>query len=797
MKIRVGFAVLYLGLALTACGGGSGGSDDSDAGTGTGTGGGGGGGGQANTFAGTIKILSNRSDLISGDDALVEVTLPPGIQASDLTMTLNGANVTQVFAQRTDGRYLGLLTGLIEKGVASDGVNVLTVRAADGSSASTTIVNHPNGGPVFSGPQLMPWTCRNSAALDAFCNQPAEYSFLYKSSDSNKQGFQPYDPAQPASDVAQVTTEQGQTLPFIVRVETGYQDRDQYRIAVLYQPDQPWTTIAPQPQFNHKLLVNHGFGCGVEYQNASAPTVVPGTGTAIPVVGGELPVGLPIPLQILVDATETALGKGFAVMSTALDNASHNCNVAVQAESLVMAKERVIEQYGELRYTIGQGCSGGSLAQQWIANAYPGIYQGILPTCSFPDAWSTATQFADYHLLLAYFQDPSKWGSGVVWLPTQMADVQGHLTIVNSIVSDAAQWSVAVPTSACGGISAEQRYHPQNNPDGVRCSITDAAINIFGPRPQAIWSAVEQGLGRGFAGFPIDNVGVQYGLRALQAGTITATQFLDLNIKIGGLDVDTNPIPERTPAVQPALANAYRSGMINVTNNMDRTAIIDCRGPDPGAFHDSYRAFAVRARLDREHGNHDNQLIWEGPILILGDNDCAKNSFVAMDRWLLAVEQDISPTPLPQKLVANKPADLMDACFDGLGHKLTDGLCPKVTVPGSPALSVGVVPVYGTPRMMAGDAITTDTNKCQLKPLNRNDNYGLIPFTDAQWAQMQTLFPDGVCDFSLPGVSKQGTVPWQTYQNNAGGVIYGGMAMPAVPANSGGGWASPAFFNAP
>ena len=53
--------------------------------------------------------------------------------------------------------------------------------------------------------------------------------------------------------------------------------------------------------------------------------------------------------------------------------------------------------------------------------------------------------------------------------------------------------------------------------------------------------------------------------------------------------------------------------MINETNNLDRTAIIDCRGPDPGAFHDAYRAFAVRARLDREHGGHANQLIWEGP----------------------------------------------------------------------------------------------------------------------------------------------------------------------------------------
>ena len=28
------------------------------------------------------------------------------------------------------------------------------------------------------------------------------------------------------------------TVPYIVRIETGYQDRDQYKIAVLYEPEQ-------------------------------------------------------------------------------------------------------------------------------------------------------------------------------------------------------------------------------------------------------------------------------------------------------------------------------------------------------------------------------------------------------------------------------------------------------------------------------------------------------------------------------------------------------------------------------
>ena len=174
---------------------------------------------------------------------------------------------------------------------------------------------------------------------------------------------------------------------------------------------------------------------------------------------------------------------------------------------------------------------------------------------------------------------------------------------------------MAVPTDPCRGTTAANRYNPISNPGGVRCTIQDAAINVFGPDPKRLWSPVEQELGRGFVRIPVDNVGVLYGLGALKAGQITPAEFVDLNAKAGGLDIDANPMPDRIDnAGAPSLARAYRAGMINEANNLNRTAIIDCRGPNPGLFHDAYRAFAVRARLDREHGTHANQLIWEGPV---------------------------------------------------------------------------------------------------------------------------------------------------------------------------------------
>ena len=690
----------------------------------------------------SISVLSGRADLVTGGSVLVAINLPTRSAAHHVHVTLGRSNVTKDFAFRADGRFEGLVTGVARGG------SVLQAMLPNGWGTRIKLINHPIGGPVFSGPQIDPWTCEAGAA-DKQCDRAPSFAYEYMSSDPSKSGFQPYDPSSPPSDVATTTTDQGVKVPFIVRVETGYMDRDQYQITVLYQPGKPWTAVAPQPQFNHKLLILHGAGCGDDRTTGTAPAT---TGDS---------------------AGDYALGKGFMTMSTALDNAGHDCNLAVEAESLVMAKQHIGTSYGTLRYTIGTGCSGGSLAQQWIANAYPGVYQGLLPTCSFPDAWSTATQFLDYHLLLAYFTQPSKWGSGIAWLPTQMGDVLGGPDgVANAEVSDNAQYHVAVPTDACAGTTSADRYNAQTNPGGVRCTIQDEAINVFGPEPKALWSAVERKLGRGFVRPPIDNVGVEYGLDALKAGQITAAQFVDLNAAAGGADIDTNPTAARADGGgSPSLARAYRSGMINEATNLNQVAIIDCRGPNPGLFHDAYRAFAVRARLDRAHGTHANQLIWEGPVTIKADADCELNSFIAMDRWLSAVERDHGSKSLPQKVINDKPSDLSDECWDGTGQMVSKTLCPA-----------GVVNVEGTPRTVAGDAITTDANKCQLKPLSRSDYPG-ISFTDAQWAQLQKVFPTGVCDFSKPGVDQQPTVAWLTYQDARGRVIYGGSPLGNPPAS--------------
>jgi Tannase-like family of unknown function (DUF6351) len=74
-------------------------------------------------------------------------------------------------------------------------------------------------------------------------------------------------------------------------------------------------------------------------------------------------------------------------------------------------------------------------------------------------------------------------------------------------------------------------------------------VNVFGVDPKT-----------GFARRPFDNVGVQYGLKAFNDGKITFEQFVDLNRRVGGHDIDGNVTAARTVADSEALRIAFRSG---------------------------------------------------------------------------------------------------------------------------------------------------------------------------------------------------------------------------------------------
>ena len=724
-----------------------------------------------------VSVLSNRADLVSGGDALVQVRLPQGVRASDVAVRVGDRDVTRRFGVRADGRFLGLVRGL------ALGRNVLRA-TAPGYAGRAVITNHPIGGPIFTGPQLGHYRCQDGAR-DTQCNQPATYSFFYKSTDPAQSDLQPYDRSNPPSDVATTTTDQGVEVPFIVRREDGYQDRDRYSILQLFRPGQPWKPWAPQQQWNHKLLITHGGNCGAAY-TPGTPPLQDYSGTLESVPG-------------VTPSYVTALGAGFAVLSTALANTGHNCNVAMQAESLMMAKERIVERYGDLRYTIGTGCSGGSITQHTVANAYPGIYQGLVTTCSYPDTLTAGAQFADYHLLRLYFEDPSRWAPGVVWNPEQMALVEGHASHVNAVTADEGLFKAALnPENACSGTSdpvagnPDTRYDSETNPTGVRCSVLDVMVNLLGPRPESVWTTQEHAAGHGFAGIPFANTGVQYGLGALQQGLITPSQFVDLNSRVGGLNVDSDFQDGRIEGDPAAIARAYRTGLINEDNHLDEVAIINHGGPDPGAAHDYSHAFWTEERLMADQGHTDNRVMWFGPTPLIGDPRWATEALLAMDEWLGAVEKDHGTTSLADKVVADRPADVTDRCTQAPGIESIPGPDGEPICQQSDAETIQTR--FSTPRQVAGGPKANDDVACQLRPLDRAD-YGPLGalFTDADWATLNTVFPDGVCDWTVPGRGQGPAQTWLRYGTRSGGHVYGGRNLPAVPANSGDGWASPSF----
>jgi len=285
-------------------------------------------------------------------------------------------------------------------------------------------------------------------------------------------------------------------------------------------------------------------------------------------------------------------------------------------------------------------------------------------------------------------------------------------------------------------------------------------VNMFGRQPST-----------GYANRPFDNVGIQYGLEALRALQITPQQFADLNAHLGGLDINGDFSAGRSTADAIALQRAYQDGAVDTASNLNQVAIIDLRGPDPGAFHDVYRTYAMRDRLLRNFGTAANQLLWQGPAPLIGDPSYADAAVYAEDGWLAQVYADHRNLPLAQKIIADKPATLTDRCTDGNGNNVPSAACQAV------------VQAYGTPRFGADEPHTDDVLKCQLKPLNRSD-YLPVVFTDPQWQELEQAFPTGVCDYSKPGVDQGPTTTWMTYQSSSGTVIYGGSEAASLETPS-------------
>jgi hypothetical protein len=110
--------------------------------------------------------------------------------------------------------------------------------------------------------------------------------------------------------------------------------------------------------------------------------------------------------------------------------------------------------------------------------------------------------------------------------------------------------------------------------------------------------------------------------------------------------------------------------------------------------------------------------------------------------------------------VANKPAELVSACYAAKEGFLVTAI-EKIT---DMAKCQQIFPQYSHPRVAAGGPTTDDVFKCQLKPIDAKD-YKAAPTAD-QMSKLQAAFPQGVCDYTKPGVGQtQKIVTWARFRD--------------------------------
>ena len=787
-------AIALVAAGLSACGGGGGGSDNS----------------------GTIQIktLSNRADLISGGNAYVEIVMPEGKTIAGLGVSVGGRDVTSAFAMRLNGRILGVITGL------ANGDNVVVVSHIGSVAAQLTITNHPIGGPVFTGTQTQPFICATSAplpatatspatngsgltgtAIDTQCNIPTEIKLYYKSRaavaanctislpDPNPPAnppangcFKTYDPANPpaAADILTTTTDRGITVPYIVRVERGTINRGIFDIAVLFDParDSPtagWKPFAPQAGWNGKVLYTFGASTGQPRTQFRSEQNWPNAG---------------------VMPDDSALRLGFMVADNSMTDSLYNSNRPLNAETLMMMKEHIIDNYGEIRYTIGNGCSGGSINQNTAQSTFPALLDGILPTCTYVDSQTTGMEVSDCVALVNFYATNPFGAAGTNGVTQAQIDakktaINGHLDqrachawfnffgtnglagnyVTRTVNATGAITFGTTPVNNCR-LLPSQVYDPVTNPTGPRCSDVDNAVAIWGTVPVTLASGTTINRAQNTR----DNVGIQYGLKALISGAISAEEFVSLNERIGGFDFDGIASPARSVAEAQALNTAYSTGIVGDGKNLGLIPIIDTRGYDEPSIHQIWRSFSYRARIDAANGDHGNLVLWRFPpvpvtaastLLAPGASGLSLLSLVTMDKWLANLEADRSGAALRQRIVSSKPTGdaafpAADFCFLSTDTGFATGTGTRIfseaTCNADPLLVT-----HASPRQIAGGNVAEDVLKCQLRPVSGAD-YSPAVLSASQLARLMAVFPGGVCDYTKPGVSQKAASGPFTFQ---------------------------------
>jgi len=736
-----------------------------------------------------LRVLSSPPSMVTGGDALVQLTIPRNVPLHKAVLLRNGSDITSTLTLDESARTLtGMVAGL------RLGANTLVAESNGRGNgrpvAELTVMNHPVTGPIFSGPQQQPFVCKTQTQGLGFplvdnqegvgmrlfqtpgnpatplvgwskdCTVNTVVDFQYRTTGGQ---FRALPPGPLPADVAQTALLDGRTVPYVVRRERGTIDRFIYSIAMLAPPGDP---AAPPDTslWNRRLIYTFDGGVAIGHNQGT--------------LGG-------------AHLYDIGLSKGYAIVHSSGTRTSTHYNLVLGAETAIMTKERFIEGYGLPMYTVGVGGSGGAIQQYVYAQRHPGvIIDAAIPQYSYSDMVTQTIHVGDCELL-EHFMDvtdganpkwatwPNRtWIEGLAASATRPNPYRGGLPGNSECVNG---WRGLTPLALnpnFGSAGAGTEFYDPGVMAAVKWTHWDDLRNVYGVGPN------------GYARVPSDNVGVQYGLRAVKDGNVTPAEFLKLNATVGtwketsemvqegcpfiaalcsipgqpfdpwsrrnmrlSPDGGATPAPRRTGDMAAANA-AYTSGIV-FRGDID-IPVIDWRHYLEAELdmHHSHQSFATRKRMLNFDGDASNQVIWFTDARPARASDQTPLALEVMDDWMANIREH------PDRGVAgNKPSKAVDSCFRTDGSLLYSGVDAWAGIldsrPAGPC--TGAFPLYASSRIVSGGPIAGSIFKCALKPVAT----ALADGTYAPWVpsagdvtRLQQIFPTGVCDYSKPDVGR-------------------------------------------
>lgn len=589
------------------------------------------------------------------------------------------------------------------------------------------------------------------------CMAPTQAWYLY-----NRLGSQRFYPLADAQDDISRIQFEGKEIDFVIRVEMGVINRHVYVIAALRGPEDQLEK--PDNRYwNRKLIYQFRGGVGIGFKQGKNR---PGS---------------------IAKRRHEALLHGYAVAYSTANQTSNTYDIWLQEETALRVKRQFVALYGEPDYTVGIGGSGGAIQQYLIAQNNPGLLDAAIALYSFPDMITQTIHGLDCELLEYYFDVLSNRSLWDKWENRRW--IEGtNAKQINDDYAWAHQLSLLFrgmwPFKSMGSSECTAGWRGPNqlinNPRYFHY-FKHFSEDVYRQVHWTYWEDLKVYYGVGDDGYALqtwDNIGVQYGLKALTNDQISMPTFLELNSRIGGWKPSADMRPVRywrysgtnssitdmslwtdhnmnlsgdagqTPAKRSlgnieAMQAAYLSG--NVFIGKVGIPIIDVRHYMDSELdmHHSFASFSTRLRLIEGQGHADNQVIW----MTRKPFDPRWRALQAVDLWMNAIKQNLGKT-----VVENKPAQVEDACFDEQGELIKKG---KNVWDGQwnhrpTGDCLALFPNFQSSRNVAGAPLTDSIFKCHLQSIDQAITKGVYGALDVsgERARLKEIFPDGVCDYT-------------------------------------------------